>query len=89
MATGTPFLWRGHSSLLVSLPRAVLVVDALRQRGYTVIGMDGFTVESHGIVQRLDLIFDPGQAEVHPDDAVAILQRWPADVWVEFVLDDR
>lgn len=85
--TGTDFVWRGPSELLVAQDGAGLVIEALRQSGHSVIGMDGFEIASDGVLQRLDLIYDPGLAR-RPRDVASVVAEWPSEVWVEFVLGD-
>jgi hypothetical protein len=85
--TETDFVWRGPSELLVAQGGARAVIEALRQSGHSVIGMDGFELTSDGVLQRLDLIYDPGLSG-QPQDAASVVARWPSAVWVEFVLGD-
>ncbi|MBX3093202.1 MAG: hypothetical protein KF680_01460 [Cryobacterium sp.] len=85
--TGTDFVWRGSSELLVAQHGARRVIEALHQDGHSVIGMDGFELASDGVLQRLDLIYDPGLTEL-PQDAEGVVAQWASKVWVEFVLGD-
>ncbi|MDN5745546.1 MAG: hypothetical protein L0H31_10555 [Nocardioidaceae bacterium] len=87
LKTETDFVWRGPSELLVAQDGARLVIEALRQSGHSVIGMDGFELASDGVLQRLDLIYDPGLTG-RLQDAASIVAQWPSEVWVEFVLGD-
>lgn len=85
--TETDFVWRGPSELLVAQGGAGLVIEALRQSGHSIIGMDGFELASDGVLQRLDLIYDPGLPG-RPRDAASVVAQWPSEVWVELVLGD-
>lgn len=87
MSTETDFVWRGPSELLVAQAGAKQVIDALLRAGHSVIGMDGFELASEGVLQRLDLIYDPELAG-RPQDAASVVAQWPSEVWVEFVLGD-
>jgi len=80
LITESDFVWRGPSELLVAQPGARAVVEELRRAGRDVIGMDGFNLESDGLLPRLDLIYDPGLGGRTDDAAAAVVNGWPHDV---------
>jgi hypothetical protein len=82
------FIWRGISELLVSQPGVERLLEALTSEGLSVLGLEGFNIDSEGLHPRLDLIYDADRA---PTDwsVTAVAALWPPDVWIEIVLDGR
>ena len=82
---GVPFFWRGPGTLLIARSGLDAILSAVKAAGATVLGFDGFEMESTDIHPRLDLIFD---AAVRQDvrDPLSAIVEWPADVWVDVAL---
>lgn len=82
---GVPFFWRGQGTLLIERSGLDAILPVVSAAGATVLGFDGFEMESTDIHPRLDLIFD---ASARPEvlDPLAAILEWPADVWVDVAL---
>lgn len=82
---GVPFFWRGPGTLLIERSGLDAILPVVSAAGATVLGFDGFEMESTDIHPRLDLIFD---ASARPDvrDPLSAIVEWPADVWVDVAL---
>jgi hypothetical protein len=82
---GVSFFWRGPGTLLIERSGLEAILPVVEAAGATVLGFDGFEMESTDIHPRLDLIFDASALPGVRDPLSAILE-WPADVWVDVAL---
>lgn len=82
---GVPFFWYGPGTLLIERSGLDVILPVVDAAGATVLGFDGFELESTDIHPRLDLIFDAAARPEVRDPLSAILD-WPADVWVDVAL---
>lgn len=82
---GVPFFWRGPGTLLIERSGLDSILPVVHAAGATVLGFDGFEMESTNVHPRLDLIFDASARPEVRDPLSAILE-WPADVWVDVAL---
>jgi len=82
---GVSFFWRGPGTLLIERSGLDAILQVVNAAGATVLGFDGFEMESTDINPRLDLIFDASaRAEVR--DPLSAILDWPADIWVDVAL---
>jgi hypothetical protein len=82
---GVPFFWRGPGTLLIERSGLDAILPVINAAGATVLGFDGFEMESTDIHPRLDLIFD-ASARPEVQDPLSAILEWPADVWVDVAL---
>ena len=61
-----------------------VVIETVQAEGYTVIGLEGFDLDSTMIQPRLDMIFDVARAPIN--EPVAVAAEWGVDVWVDVVM---
>jgi hypothetical protein len=82
-----PFFWRSPGSLLISGKGIRTVLEQVVSDGNTILGLEGFELESSVIHARIDLIFD---ASRRPEgtDPIQIVSDWSAEVWVDAFLSD-
>jgi hypothetical protein len=85
MDKGVPFFWRGPGTLLIERLGLDVILPLVNAAGATVLGFEGFEMESTDIHPRLDLIFDASARPEVRDPLSAILE-WPTDVWVDVAL---
>jgi hypothetical protein len=85
MQLSVPFFWQGAGTMLIAGSGLAAVLRELAARGHRVIGLEGFDMITPDIHPRLDLIYDADRAKV--PDASAFSAGWPADVWVDIMLD--
>lgn len=82
---GVPFFWLGPGTLLIERSGLDAILPVVKAAGATVLGFDGFEMESTDIHPRLDLIFD-ASARPEVGDPLSAISEWPADVWVDVAL---
>jgi hypothetical protein len=82
---GVSFFWRGPGTLLIERSGLDTILPAVNTSGATVLGFEGFEMESTDIHPRLDLIFDASSRPEVRNPLSAILE-WPADIWVDVTL---
>jgi len=87
LRNGVPFWWRGRGTLLVNGDGVPSVLADIEARGETVIGLEGFELESTIIHPRIDLIYDADTAM--RGGAVAVATEWGPDVWLDVTLQGK
>jgi hypothetical protein len=83
LAEGVPFFWRGEGSLLVSGVGLLRVLGRLQADGASILGLDGFEIETADLHPRIDLIFDSSTTTGTPGEVAA---TWGPDIWVDITL---
>ena len=83
--SGVPFFWRGPGTLLIAQAGVGALQPAIIAAGASVIGFEGFEMESADIHPRLDLMFEAAR---RPDilNPVSAISDWPADIWIDVAL---
>ena len=82
---GVPFFWRGPGTLLIAQTGMGALLPAIAAAGASVIGFEGFEMESADIHPRLDLVFEAARRPDISNPASAI-SDWPADIWIDVAL---
>lgn len=82
---GISFFWFSRGTLLIERSGLDEIVPVVISQGATVLGFEGFELESADIHPRIDLIFD---ASFRPDirDPLAAISNWPNEIWVDVAL---
>ena len=76
---GVPFFWKGPGTLLIAQAGMSALLPAITAARASVIGFEGFEMESADIHPRLDLMFEAAR---RPDilNPVSVILDWPADI---------
>jgi hypothetical protein len=79
------FWWRGRGTFLIRGTGASTVIEDVESRGWAVIGLEGFELESTIIHPRLDLIYDADRA--HRGGPAAVAAEWEQEnVWIDMTV---
>ncbi len=76
-----PFVWFGRGTMLVSGHGMKEILGALMQKGYLILGCDGFDLKADEIIPRLDRIFDAEHS-----GNVGIMEyvtNWEESLWID------
>ena len=84
MDLAVPFFWQSHGALFVNGKGARDVVRVLMERGYRLLGVEGFEIPM-AIHPRIDLLYSSSNA--YPN-ALAAVSDWEEEVWVDISIDD-
>ena len=85
MDLGVPFFWQSRGSLFVNGKGARDVVRVLMERGYRLLGVEGFEIPM-AIHPRIDLLYSSSNA--YPN-ALAAVSDWEEQVWVDISVDEK
>jgi len=85
---GISFFWRGPGTLLIDRSGLDTILPVVIAAGATILGFEGFEMESTDIHPRLDLIFDASRRPdiLNPSDAIS---DWPSGVWVDVAMSSQ